>query len=316
MNGTEHNEGWCIELFEMHYLGCYGDVCRYRRTRNLSVSLYFFFFLFSLSSVFTLCRIAFRGATKRYIMNSDGSEQNKVIFTHPTQCRRVWLRGLGDWLNSSPYSWIKLYSVSVDSRPRSFLFSSTTPRMAQSLSHMCASLSRSARCSLASSQISRRHNDSFASTEALSGMIFTARQKLSGIRVWTWPLISIEILKYSQHIPSSSFVLLLPSCCFCFVFAGENSKKSHLVTVFCRFWSFRALTAAVVILRLLIHFLFELKKMGRIISNSHFLCPSWRALITIKKNIYISRICALQPSTRFKDLSPQLLVRTTRTAII
>ena len=119
-----------------------------------------------------------------------------------------------------------------------------------------------------------------------------------------------------QSTHTVSFVLLLPSCCFCFVFAGENSKKSHLVTVFCRFWSFRALTAAVVILRLLIHFLFELKKMGRIISNSHFLCPSWRALITIKKNIYISRICALQPSTRFKDLSPQLLVRTTRTAII
>ena len=46
-----------------------------------------------------------------------------------------------------------------------------------------------------------------------------------------------------------------------------------------------------------------------------FLCRSWRALITIK-NIYISRICALQLSTRFEDLSPQLLVRTTRTAII
>ena len=55
--------------------------------------------------------------------------------------------------------------------------------------------------------------------------------------------------------------------------------------------------------------------MERIISNSHFLCRSWRALITIK-NIYISRICALQPSTRFEDWSPQLLVRTTRTAII
>ena len=104
MNGTEPNEPWWIELFEMYYLGCYGDVCRYRRTRNLYVSLYFFFFLFSLS-VSTLCRIAFRKAM-RYIMNSNGSEQNKVIFTHPTECRRVWLRGLGDWLNSRPYSWI------------------------------------------------------------------------------------------------------------------------------------------------------------------------------------------------------------------
>lgn len=65
MNGTEPNEAWCIELFEMYYLGCYGGVCRYRRTRNLYVSLYFFFFLFSLS-VFTLCRIAFRGATESY----------------------------------------------------------------------------------------------------------------------------------------------------------------------------------------------------------------------------------------------------------
>ena len=35
-----------------------------------------------------------------------GAPENKVIFTHPTECRRVWLRGLGDWLNSSPYSWI------------------------------------------------------------------------------------------------------------------------------------------------------------------------------------------------------------------
>ena len=172
MNGTEPNEPWWIELFEMYYLGCYGDNCRYRRTRNLYVSLYFFFFLFSLS-VSTLCRIAFRKAM-RYIMNSNGSEQNKVIFTHPTECGRVWLRGLGDWLNSSPYSWIFKYSVSVDSRPRSFLFSSTPWRTAQSLSHMCASLSRSARCSLSSSQISRRHNDSFAWTEAVSGMIFMA----------------------------------------------------------------------------------------------------------------------------------------------
>ena len=47
---------------------------------------------------------------------------------------------------------------------------------------------------------------------------------------------------------------------FCFVFAGDYSKKSHLVTVSYRFRSFRALTAAVVILRLLIHSLFELKK--------------------------------------------------------
>jgi len=34
------------------------------------------------------------------------ARRKTVIFTHPTQYRRVWLRGLGDWLNSSPYSWI------------------------------------------------------------------------------------------------------------------------------------------------------------------------------------------------------------------
>ena len=114
----------------MYSLGCYGGVCRYRRTRNLYVSLYFFFFLFSLS-VSTLCQIAFRKAM-RYIMNSNGSEQNKVIFTHPTECRRVWLRGLGDWLNSSPYSRIFNLLCVSGFQASLLLFSCTTPRMAQS----------------------------------------------------------------------------------------------------------------------------------------------------------------------------------------
>lgn len=136
MNGTEPNEPWWIELFEMYYLGCYGDVCRYRRTRNLYVSLYFFFFLFSLS-VSTLCQIAFRKAM-RYIMNSNGSEQNKVIFTHPTECRRVWLRGLGDWLNSSPYSWIfNLLCVSGFQASLLFIFFHSVTNGTKPITYVC-----------------------------------------------------------------------------------------------------------------------------------------------------------------------------------
>ena len=136
MNGTEPNEPWWIELFEMYYLGCYGDVCRYRRTRNLYVSLYFFFFLFSLS-VSTLCRIAFRKAM-RYIMNSNGSEQNKVIFTHPTESRRVWLRGLGDWLNSSRYSWIfNLLCVSGFQASLLFIFFHSVTKGTKPITYVC-----------------------------------------------------------------------------------------------------------------------------------------------------------------------------------
>lgn len=195
-------------------------------------------------------------------MNSNGSEQNKVIFTHPTQCRRVWLRGLGDWLNSSPYSWI-FNSTLCMWIPGLAPFYFLARHHVWHKAHMCASLSRSARCSLASSQISRCHNDSFAWTEALSFMIFMAEQELSGRD----QSMNITFNQYRnpkvQSTHAVSFVLLLPSCCFCFVFAGDYSKKSHLVTVSYHFWSFRALTAAVVVLRLLIHFLFELKKNGK-----------------------------------------------------
>ena len=208
MNGTEPNEPWWIELFEMYYLGCYGDVCRYRRTRNLYVSLYFFFFLFSLS-VSTLCQIAFRKAM-RYIMNSNGSEQNKVIFTHPTECRRVWLRGLGDWLNSSPYSRIfNLLCVSGFQASLLFIFLHNTT---YGTKHICVLHFRDRRGAASLHHRFRAATTILLREQKPSLVWFSWRSRSCPVSEYEHSLI--EILKYSDHIRS-----LLCYWCLLVVFA-------------------------------------------------------------------------------------------------
>ena len=191
----------------MYSLGCYGGVCRYRRTRNLYVSLYFFFFLFSLS-VSTLCRIAFRGATKSYAVYY--SEQNKVIFTHPTECRRVWLRGLGDWLNSSPYSRIfNLLCVSGFQASLLFIFLHNNT---YGTKHICVLHFRDRRGAASLHHRFRAATTILLREQKPSLVWFSWRSRSCSVSEYEHNLI--EILKCSDHIRS-----LLCYGCLLVVFA-------------------------------------------------------------------------------------------------
>ena len=64
-------------------------------------------------------------AIRRYSRHSNGSELGEqVIHTYPISYRSDWPRRFGE-INRSPHSWI-FNSVSVDSRPLSYLFTSAT----------------------------------------------------------------------------------------------------------------------------------------------------------------------------------------------
>ena len=102
-----------------------------------------------------------------------------------------WPRGFGA-LNAIPRSWI---FTSVLVGPTYLLPPNRCSHCTEVWLRTCpicdAPLSRSARRSFASSQKQRRHNRSCVWTEAPSGMIFVAAQKLSGA---AWIIIIIIII--------------------------------------------------------------------------------------------------------------------------
>ena len=67
-------------------------------------------------------------------MNSNGTDW-KVVHAHRTSCRSGWPRGFGK-LNPSPHSSI-FTSVSVDSSPRSDLFTSMVQIQVQTAPNCC-----------------------------------------------------------------------------------------------------------------------------------------------------------------------------------
>ena len=128
--------------------------------------------------MFTLYWIAFVPSTQKAIrpsMSSNGSRTSNI------SSRSGWPRGLGK-LNPKPHSWI-FTSVSVDSSPRSHLFTSATVRRV--LVHTAqrakcgiepisdAPPSRSARRTFALSPLNHR---SHMWTEAISGIAFVPAQ--------------------------------------------------------------------------------------------------------------------------------------------
>jgi len=121
----------------------------------------------------------------RYCMISNEPGPAQVDHTHRTPCWRGWPWGF-DALNSSSHSWI-FTSVSLGSSPRSYFFTSATGRIGvhsapkygtKPIRNMTLHFQDRRKAA------SHRHDRSCVWTEAISGMIFAAAQKLSGI-AWT-----------------------------------------------------------------------------------------------------------------------------------
>ena len=147
-------------------------------------------------------------------MNSNGSEQNKVIFTHPTECRRVWLRGLGDWLNSSPYSWIfNLLCVSGFQASLLFIFFHSVTNGTKPITYVCFTFEIGA--------AQPRFIRDFAPPQRF---FCVNRSRLwydfhGGVEAVRYQSMNVAFNQYRnpkvQWSHAVSFVLLLPSCCFC-----------------------------------------------------------------------------------------------------
>ena len=197
----------------MHSLGCYGGVCRYKRTRNLYVSLYFFFFLFS-SSVSTLCRIAFRDATKSYAVYYEqqwlGAKQSHFHTSNRVPAsvaeRAWWLTKFQSLLLNI---WLTLCQWIPGLAPFYFLPLRDERHKAY---HICVLHFRDRRGAASLHHRFRAATTILLREQKPSLVWFSWRSRSCPVSEYEHSLI--EILKYSDHMRS-----LLCYCCLLVVFA-------------------------------------------------------------------------------------------------